>query len=367
MRPEAVQAYGVPLLEALNNIQLPGLPPGSLFQPTIEPPAQGVPQGARRPGPTLGNPGRAVQAQPGAQGAPVFAGPTMRTPGLEPIRPVPMPQASVPAPTPAPMPPAAVPAPMPGPALQQPPSINPVPPISNGGPDNPFYAESAAAGAAGPRPQAPMPRQGGGGVRPPPRGSDGPVGTDALNMLSLAAARGEGPTTDPRLRQADQNIRGAMANPPQYREGGLVMPPGGAMMPPDPFEAMMQGGGEGPGHEMMEGGEEGEEDPYAPPGMERPYADAECGPNPFMPEDQNQGVTGDQVMQNFQALPPEAQQMAMTILGGDPMISSALLAILGPAIEPLLAQAMKASAAPIAQQNALPNMLGMGGQPPMMG
>ena len=367
MRPEAVQAYGVPLLEALNNIQLPGLPPGSLFQPTIEPPAGGVPQGSRRPGPTLGNPGRAVQAQPGAQGAPVFAGPTMRTPGLEPIRPVPMPQASVPAPTPAPMPPAAVPAPMPGPALQQPPSINPVPPISNGGPDNPFYAESAAAGAAAPRPQAPAPRAGGGGMRQPPRGADGPVGTDALNMLSLAAARGEGPTTDPRLRQADQNIRGAMANPPAYRDGGLVMPPGGGMMPPDPFEAMMQGGGEGPGHEMMEGGEEGEEDPYAPPGMERPYADAECGPNPFMPEDQNQGVTGDQVMQNFQALPPEAQQMAMTILGGDPMISSALLAILGPAIEPLLAQAMKASAAPIAQQNALPNMLGMGGQPPAMG
>lgn len=244
-------------------------------------------------------------------------------------------------------------APAPG-GLPMPPAINAPPPPTGMMPPMPTGAQGQEMGTGGFAP--PVPRAGGGGGmrQPPARGDGGRVGTDALNMLSLAAARGEGPTTDPRLRQADQNIRGAMANPPQYREGGLVMPPGGGMMPPDPFEAMMDGG-------------EGEEDPYAPPGMERPYADAECGQSPFMPEDQNQGVTGDQVMQNFNALPPEAQQMAMTILGGDPMISSALLAMLGPAIEPLLAQAMKASAAPIQQQNALPNMLGMGGQPPMMG
>lgn len=366
MRPEAVQAYGVPMLEALNNMELPGLPPGSLFQPTIEPPPQGVPQGPRRPGPMLGNPGRAIQAQAGTQGAPVYAGPTMRTPGMEPIRPVPMQQGAVPSPSLVPMPPSAMPAPMGGgafpggapqvPSINQPPGVAPSMFPNMGGvmPVGPQEMGEVVAFPGAP-PGAAAPRTGGGGLRQPPaRGDGGRVGTDALNMLSLAAARGEDPTSDPRLRQADQNIRGAMANPPQYREGGLVMPPGGGMMPPDPFEAMMDGG-------------EGEEDPYAPPGMERPYADAECGQSPFMPEDQNQGVTGDQVMQNFNGLPPEAQQMAMTILGGDPMISSALLAILGPAIEPLLAQAMKASAAPIAQQNALPTMLGMGGQPPMMG
>ena len=413
MRPEAVQAYGVPLLEALNNMELPGLPQGALTQPPAFREGGFVSRITNDPvGATFLRPYPTPQAEPtippmpsnqgyprsritnAPVGATIFAGGQQQR-GTPLPRPVPMPPAGVPTPEPAPMPGAAVPAPGAGPmplayppainpvpqapapgALPMPPAINAPPPPNSMMPPFPTGAQGQEMGAGGfappvppaARPQAPMPRQqGGGGMRQPPRGADGPVGTDALNMLSLAAARGEDPTSDPRLRQADQNIRGAMANPPQYREGGLVMPPGGGMMPPDPFEAMMQGGGEGPGHEMMEGGEEGEEDPYAPPGMERPYADAECGPNPFMPEDQNQGVTGDQVMQNFQALPPEAQQMAMTILGGDPMISSALLAILGPAIEPLLAQAMKASAAPIAQQNALPTMLGMGGQPPMMG
>lgn len=399
MRPEAVAFWGPEFMAALNQGKMPepgAAPaiPGAPYMGMIEPPPN--PQfPTRSPSPFQPRMG---QAQPGAQGQ---ASPSMVTirpqmgapqpprpvappmpgtaPGAMPRPPGPGPMAALPQPgQPMPMPPGAggglpgipnIPGPMPRPPTT--PMLPPMDPAAG-------QQEMGTSTVAPPMPRAPVMRRpaGGGGG-----GGRGEMGADVLNGLSLAAIRGEGPTSDPRLAGADRNIRGAMGmggGKPAYREGGLVTPMGAPpIQPGGPGPAaLMQmlapmlaaGGGGMGGHEMGENemGEDGdgmdgdEGDPLAPMGVRRPYADVARSPSPFMEPDPRQGISTDGVLANFKQMPPEAQQAALTVFGADPMVASALLQLLGPAIEPLIRDAMKMAG----MQGQMQGM-GMGAAPGM--
>ncbi len=94
---------------------------------------------------------------------------------------------------------------------------------------------------------------------------------------------------------------------------------------------------------------------------EHPYAEERDARDLFKPLDPERSSNGDAALSRMGALPQEAQQMAMQIMGSDPMMASVLLQILGPSYRPLIAQSLKASgaAAQMQQQAAMG-----GGMPP---
>lgn len=187
----------------------------------------------------------------------------------------------------------------------------------------------------------------------------------------------------------------ALAGPGAKMGGGMglggvqAMPGGGGMsmgmdmggmgmMGPGPGEPPMEdvtvppfqteGAGEmeddAGGYEMVSGEEEGGEYPDAE--MLGPYRDVAQGDDPFRAPDQSQGATGATAMQNLARMSPDAQAAVMQVLGANPMLSSAMLELLGPSFQPLIAQALRAGA----QQHQQAQMMaggGMGGQPPAPG
>lgn len=99
-----------------------------------------------------------------------------------------------------------------------------------------------------------------------------------------------------------------------------------------------------------------------------PYADTPQGPNPFESITDQTGsdaLTPDTLMQNLARMPPPAQTAVMAAIGAHPMISSAFLALLGPAFGPFIQQAMQAMAQ--LQGGGIGGPPGMGGPPPGMG
>lgn len=144
---------------------------------------------------------------------------------------------------------------------------------------------------------------------------------------------------------------GPGAETPQFRMGGLVGAPGAE----DAVE---------PGSWEWEGGEDGAGGaPSVLPRSSRPYAeeggqDLPFGDDPSAPAG---GSTMDDVKQRLLALPPEMQQAVAAAIGGNPMVASALLQVLGPHFAPLIQAAMTATAPP--PPDPMAALMGGGGAP----
>jgi hypothetical protein len=129
---------------------------------------------------------------------------------------------------------------------------------------------------------------------------------------------------------------------PAFRMGGMVEAPqaGGQDMPMDEGAGM-------PGSFL--------------PRSARPYADEGQGDMPFGDDPATRAGAGEHdVAQRLMALPPDMQQAVAMAIGGNPMVASALLQVLGPHFGPIIQAAMKVASPP--QPDPIEQLAG-GGMP----
>lgn len=110
--------------------------------------------------------------------------------------------------------------------------------------------------------------------------------------------------------------------------------------------------------------EQDEAERGGPGGMRRPYGPEQ---NLGRPAQMGAGATpASQAESNLAQLPPDMQEAVLMVLGSDPMISSALLQVLGAGFEPLISKAMKMHGQQMMQDGAGMGSAGIGpAQPPM--
>lgn len=297
----------------------PGQPAGTVHEGEVVIPAHQVQQHGLGPLMALAGPGAKMGPGGGGLGAVQAAGGGGGAGGA--IQPFQSPTAGPPSPPAIPGAPQPQDAARSVPSFQTPTSGPPTPPGAGMGPDN----------GSGPM----MPLTGG---APAPAASmlaGMPMGDAGASAMMGGGTMGEVPIEDDVAATAsDAEVSSFQSTTEQALAG---------------FGGESEGGEEDDGYEMVDVEDDGDD-----PTTLGPYRDLARTNDPFKAPDPSRGVTGSMAMQNLAALPPDAQQAVMMVLGGNPMLSSALLQVLGPSFQGFITTALKAGAPPMAQPGMAP-------------